>query len=275
MKRFHVNVRVKDITESVAFYNAMFNAEPTVVKEDYAKWMLEDPRINFAISLHPEATGIEHLGIQAESPEELQEVYANLKNAKASIREEGKCACCYAKSEKAWVTDPQGVSWEAFYTFGTTTVYGEGIHSRDNKVFFKEATEKQREKIAELLQENKLPTADIKPEVKLFALTQKGKVIGSGGLEVLGTLGLVRSVSIEEAQKGKGLGRFVAQELEDFARKEGLKELYLLTTTAKDFFERLNYSPLDREAVPAEVQQTSEFASVCPASATVMRKVLA
>ncbi|GAB2460780.1 glyoxalase [Hymenobacter qilianensis] len=130
MKRFHVNVRIKDLTESVAFYTALFGTAPTVLKEDYAKWMLEDPRINFAISLHPENAGIEHLGIQAESPEELAEVYGRLKNAKAAVREEGKCTCCYAKSEKSWITDPQGVDWEAFYTFGSATVYGEGQNAR-------------------------------------------------------------------------------------------------------------------------------------------------
>ena len=130
MKRFHVNVRVNEISASVAFYSALFNTPPTVHQPDYAKWMLEDPRVNFAISLHPENAGIEHLGIQADSPEELQEVYSRLQNAQGVIREEGYCTCCYAKSEKSWVTDPQGVEWEAFYTFGTATVYGEGIHAR-------------------------------------------------------------------------------------------------------------------------------------------------
>jgi catechol 2,3-dioxygenase-like lactoylglutathione lyase family enzyme len=125
MKRFHVNVRVKNLDESVAFYNALFAAAPTVLKPDYAKWMLEDPRVNFAISLHPENPGNEHLGIQAENPEELNEVYGRLLEAKGAIREEGKCTCCYAKSEKSWITDPQGVDWETFYTFGTATTYGE------------------------------------------------------------------------------------------------------------------------------------------------------
>ncbi len=130
MKRFHVNVRVKNLEESVAFYTALFAAGPTVLKEDYAKWMLEDPRINFAISLHPENAGIEHLGIQVESEEELKKVYAQMRNAKGAIREEGKCTCCYAKSEKSWITDPQGVDWETFYTFGEATVYGEGANAR-------------------------------------------------------------------------------------------------------------------------------------------------
>lgn len=134
MKRFHVNVRVKNLEESTAFYTALFNTAPTVLKADYAKWMLEDPRINFAISLHPENAGIEHLGIQAESEAELAEVYGNLKKAKGTIREEGKCTCCYAKSQKSWITDPQGVDWEAFYTFGEATIYGEGANARQPAV---------------------------------------------------------------------------------------------------------------------------------------------
>ncbi|TXK49018.1 glyoxalase/bleomycin resistance/dioxygenase family protein [Pontibacter qinzhouensis] len=130
MKRFHVNLRVNNLQESVAFYSALFAATPTVQKPDYAKWMLEDPRINFAISLHSENAGIEHLGIQVESEEELKEVYDRMKEAKGMIREEGKCTCCYAKSEKSWIADPQGVEWEAFYTFGASTIYGEGQNAR-------------------------------------------------------------------------------------------------------------------------------------------------
>lgn len=123
MKRLHVHVRVKNLEESVAFYNALFAAEPTVLKTDYAKWMLNDPRVNFAISDKATQTGIEHLGIQAESPEELTEVYSRLEKAKGTVREEGQATCCYAKSEKSWITDPQGVEWEAFYTFGGSTTY--------------------------------------------------------------------------------------------------------------------------------------------------------
>lgn len=130
MKRFHVHVRVKDLNDSLAFYNALFNQQPTVLKPDYAKWMLEDPRINYAISTGHAEIGIEHLGLQVESESELQEVYYNMEQAKGSIRIEGECTCCYSKSQKSWITDPQGVDWEAFYTHGTATVYGEGINSR-------------------------------------------------------------------------------------------------------------------------------------------------
>jgi hypothetical protein len=130
MKRFHVHVRVKDLTDSINFYNALFNTKPAVEKADYAKWMLEDPRINFAISTGHAETGIEHLGLQVDSTDELNQVYNNMQNAKGTIREEGECTCCYSKSQKSWITDPQGVDWEAFFTHGTATVYGEGINAR-------------------------------------------------------------------------------------------------------------------------------------------------
>ncbi len=112
------------------FYNALFGREAGVVKPDYAKWMLDDPRVNFAISTSDSAAGIEHLGIEAESPDELEEVYGRMKNAKGHVSEEGDTTCCYAKSQKSWITDPQGVDWEAFYTYGDSTVYGEGRNAR-------------------------------------------------------------------------------------------------------------------------------------------------
>ena len=130
MKRFHIHVRVKNLEESIAFYNALFNQPATVVKPDYAKWMLDDPMINFAISTGHAENGIEHLGFQVESEDTLQEVYANMKNAKGKLFEEGACTCCYSKSQKSWITDPQGVDWEVFYTHGTATVYGEGINAK-------------------------------------------------------------------------------------------------------------------------------------------------
>ena len=130
MKRFHVHLRVTDLRQSIRFYQALFHAEPTVVKGDYAKWMLDDPQLNFAISSGEGSAGIRHLGLQADSSEELKEVYQNLQNADGVILEEGDTTCCYAKSEKSWITDPQGVEWEAFYTYGDATVYGEGVHAR-------------------------------------------------------------------------------------------------------------------------------------------------
>ena len=130
MKRFHVHVRVKSLSESIEFYNALFNSEPAVLKPDYAKWMLEDPLINYAISTGHTETGIEHLGLQVDNTNDLQEVYRNMQNAKGTVREEAECTCCYSKSQKSWITDPQGVDWEAFYTHGAATVYGEGINAR-------------------------------------------------------------------------------------------------------------------------------------------------
>ncbi|RIA44372.1 glyoxalase/bleomycin resistance protein/dioxygenase superfamily protein [Hephaestia caeni] len=126
MKRLHVHVGVNDLDQSVGFYSTLFGAEPAVVKPDYAKWMLEDPRVNFAISVGQHATkGIEHLGIQVENQDELAEVYGRLKAADRPVLEEGATTCCYAKSEKSWIADPQGVVWEAFFTNGEATVYGD------------------------------------------------------------------------------------------------------------------------------------------------------
>lgn len=130
MKRFHVHLRVNNLQDSINFYNAMFGQEASLVKSDYAKWMLDNPRINFAISTGSSQPGIEHLGIQTDSREELQEVYANMEKAQGKVREEGETVCCYAKSEKSWIADPQGIEWEAFYTMGEATVYGEGKHAR-------------------------------------------------------------------------------------------------------------------------------------------------
>ena len=122
MKRLHVNIHVNNVNESINFYNTLFNAQPTVRKEDYAKWMLEDPRVNFAISLASNDTGVAHLGIQAENEVELMEIYSNIEKADAKMREEGHTVCCYAQSEKSWVKDPQNVEWEAFHTYGEAVV---------------------------------------------------------------------------------------------------------------------------------------------------------
>lgn len=126
MKRFHVHVGVADIEASIAFYSGLFGTSPSVARPDYAKWMLEDPRINFAISSREGATrGIEHVGLQVEDEAELAEVYGRLSSAGAPVLEEGATTCCYAKSEKSWIADPDGVVWEAFLTRGESTVYGE------------------------------------------------------------------------------------------------------------------------------------------------------
>lgn len=126
MKRLHVHVGVADLDKSIGFYSTLFGAEPTVTEADYAKWMLEDPRVNFAISSgNHAASGIEHLGIQAERDEELTEVYDRLKAADRPVLEEGATTCCYAKSKKCWIADPDGVIWEAFHTNGEATVYGD------------------------------------------------------------------------------------------------------------------------------------------------------
>jgi hypothetical protein len=131
MKRFHVHVHVDDLAQSVRFYSTLFATGPSVLKDDYAKWMLEDPRVNFAISTHcGEAVGISHLGIQAEDSGELGEVYQRLARAERPVVEEKATTCCYAVSDKQWVADPQGVKWETFFTYGEATVYGESALGR-------------------------------------------------------------------------------------------------------------------------------------------------
>ena len=129
MKRLHVHVGVADLDQSIKFYSSLFASGPTVRKADYAKWMLDDPRVNFAISARAEGGGVRHLGIQVENQDELQEVYARLKQADGPTFDEGKTTCCYAKSEKTWISDPQGVAWETFLTTGESTTYGGGADS--------------------------------------------------------------------------------------------------------------------------------------------------
>lgn len=124
MKRLHVHVSVDDLAKSIQFYNTLFSAEPTITKDDYAKWMLDDPRVNFAISKRGSDTGIRHLGIQVEDGAELADMYSRLQRAEADVLDEGATTCCYAKSEKSWVADPQGVQWETFLTTGESTFYG-------------------------------------------------------------------------------------------------------------------------------------------------------
>jgi catechol 2,3-dioxygenase-like lactoylglutathione lyase family enzyme len=125
MKRFHVHLGVENLESSIRFYNTLFGAEPSVLKPDYAKWMLDDPHVNFAISSNGHAAqGIEHLGIQVEDSGELAEVYDRLRAAERPIVEEGATQCCYAKSEKSWIADPDGIVWETFLTHGEATVYG-------------------------------------------------------------------------------------------------------------------------------------------------------
>jgi len=124
MKRLHVHVSVENLDASVRFYSRLFASDPTVRKPDYARWMLEDPRVNFAISQRDGRPGVQHLGIQVEDRGELAEVYERLRGAQWPMIEEGETVCCYAHSEKSWIDDPQGIQWETFLTTGESTVYG-------------------------------------------------------------------------------------------------------------------------------------------------------
>jgi hypothetical protein len=136
MKRMHVHVGVDDLNDSIGFYSALFAAEPSVVKSDYAKWMLDDPRVNFAISTRRRRAGLDHLGVQVEDKDELSELYARLHKAGATIVEQGQTSCCYANSEKSWVDDPAGISWETFLTTGESTDYGDGSGEREARIAY-------------------------------------------------------------------------------------------------------------------------------------------
>jgi catechol 2,3-dioxygenase-like lactoylglutathione lyase family enzyme len=131
MKRLHVHVAVQDLKQSIRFYSALFAAAPVVTKDDYAKWMLDDPRVNFAISARAGKAGIDHLGIQVESDGELAELGSRLAQADVAVTEQKGATCCYAKSDKYWTLDPQGIAWESFHTLDSGPVYGRGAGPRE------------------------------------------------------------------------------------------------------------------------------------------------
>jgi len=126
MKRFHMHMAVEDIERNVKFYSTLFGAEPTVRKPDYAKWMLDDPRVNFAISKRGAEPGLDHVGIQVDNETELADIHSRLARADQDMLGQQGTSCCYAKSNKYWVQDPQGVAWEAYQTLGEVPVFGDG-----------------------------------------------------------------------------------------------------------------------------------------------------
>jgi hypothetical protein len=129
MKRFHVHVAVHDLKQSINFYSALFAMQPSVTKDDYAKWQLDDPRVNFAISRRGPKSGVDHLGIQAEDGAELEDLHMRLAQADVTTLEQKGASCCYAKSDKYWTVDPQGIAWESFHTLESVPTYGENGRS--------------------------------------------------------------------------------------------------------------------------------------------------
>jgi len=125
MKRLHLHIAVDDLNRSIGFYSTLFGAGPSVVKDDYAKWMLEDPRVNLAISQRGRTAGVDHVGVQADTAEELAEIATRLKAAGETTFDQEATTCCYARSDKHWVSDPSGLRWETFHSFGEATTYGE------------------------------------------------------------------------------------------------------------------------------------------------------
>ena len=130
MKRLHVHVAVHDLQQSIRFYSALFAAQPAVKKDDYAKWMLDDPRVNFAISTRGTKAGLDHLGIQAENGAELEDLGSRLAQADVAVTAQKGASCCYAKSDKYWTIDPQGIAWESFHTLDSAPMYGEDTRGR-------------------------------------------------------------------------------------------------------------------------------------------------
>jgi len=134
MKRFHAHVRVDDLESSVRFYSTLFGSQPSVLKADYAKWMLDDPRVNFAITAGSSTTGLDHLGLQVESDEDLAAITERFDEAGRSVAKQQNATCCYAQGNKGWVSDPSGISWETFHTFGESTVYGADLRPESSKL---------------------------------------------------------------------------------------------------------------------------------------------
>jgi len=124
MKRFHIHIAVDDLAQNIRFYSALFNSEPSVLEADYAKWMLDDPCINFAISSRGRKSGLDHLGIQVETGEELETIQQGLSAAALPLAEQKQAACCYAESDKYWTVDPQGIPWEAFHSLNSIPMFG-------------------------------------------------------------------------------------------------------------------------------------------------------
>lgn len=125
MKRMHIHLAVDNLEQNIAFYKALFQSEPTVIESDYAKWMLDDPRVNFAISSRGRPPGLDYLGIQVETSEELEAVQQGLANAALPVAEQKQAACCYAQSDKYWSVDPQGIAWEAFHSLQSIPLFGD------------------------------------------------------------------------------------------------------------------------------------------------------
>lgn len=132
MKRFHIHIGVKDLNESVQFYSTLFGQAPSKIKDDYAKWMLEDPRINFAISTRANKEGVDHLGLQVDQEHELAELTTRLKKADLGVFDEGETTCCYSESTKAWVKDPSGIAWEAYHTMADSEIFSEKSKTLDS-----------------------------------------------------------------------------------------------------------------------------------------------
>jgi len=314
MKRFHVHVAVADLTDSIRFYSRVFGADPAVRENEYAKWMLEDPRINFAISSHRQPVGVNHLGFQVDTDEELRGMQAQLRAADARMIQEDEQPCCYARSDKYWVTDPTGIAWETFHTLGSIPVLAKThlflitaspLYPPRQPALRRHAAYRQRESspkssvrsaarqmspspdirrgrsadlppVLALLETAGLPTADLKSVTRLhvWVLEAKESLAGVIALERHGSEGLLRSLVVAPEYRKRGFATALVRRLEDDARAEGVEILVLLTETAESFFRRLGYQAIERCSVSEALSQSAEFRSLCPMSAICMSKAL-
>jgi GNAT superfamily N-acetyltransferase len=275
-------VSVQDLEQSIRFYSTLFGAEPVVVKADYAKWMLDDPRVNFAISDRARAPGVDHLGIQVESGEELAEIRDRLKRAGDAPRDQTAAICCYAESDKAWVNDPAGVRLLPL-TGGharqglllaprggpmskTYPRPGDAVGMSMDLLTPDDAPAWGAFQAA--LEAAGLPTDDLNGDGQRFFSFEGGSAFG--GFARQGANVLLRSIVVAPDRRGSGLGRQVVAGLLDEARRQGATAAWLLTTDAQGFFLRHGFEIADRATAPAAIAASAEFTSLCPTSAVLM-----
>jgi len=315
MKRFHVHVHVDDLAKSIAFYSKLFAADPARVESDYAKWMLDDPRVNFAISTRGKTPGLDHLGFQVDDASELAELKAARNRptwpcstraprpaATHAVRNTGSTTrkASPGSTSTLWATSPSstkrkrrpGQERAARHKRLTLPPAVRLLRQLEQKrrqvarlqaapsaaemamATFERLDSSDFDEVLGLLTEANLPIGDLTPSSMggFLGLRVDGALIAVGGLEQYGSAGLLRSVAVRPTLRRSGIGAQLVAALEEDARSRNLLQLALLTTTAAGFFENLGYAPTDRSSLPAALQSSAEFASICPVSAACLSK---
>ena len=291
MKRMHLGMKVDSLAPSLEFYTRLFGVAPTLQRTDYAKWMLDDPYLNFSLLERPGQPGLHHFGFQLESEAELHAARRQLANNGFETVDENHLACGYQLQSKSWVFDPQGVAVEHFFTHGQTPDFGvrtedsEAIHVLRSKALAKpnSTTVSIRRcaaadwmQVVALLAENDLPCEDLLTEMHrdFFVAVHDASVVGAVGLQPCASDALLRSLVVKDDFRGTGIGAKLTDAIENHASLCGIRTLYLLTMTAGEFFQHRNYQTCDRTSVPTPVSQTREFSNLCPDTAVCLFKSL-